>query len=114
MLRFGEFGDFAKEGLGSLFNNSPTTESPINPNVAKFISEAGGKAAGGALSNLVQNKNPIEGAALGGFSGGLGSALSSMTDSGMTPEQQSKNKSAAQGLAKTVGKLALSKKQKRR
>jgi len=97
----GEFGDFTKGGLDSLFGSS-------------VISDIGSKAAGGALSNLVQNKNPIEGAALGGFSGGLGSALSSMTDSGMTPDQQSKNKSAAQGLAKTVGKLALSKKQKRR
>lgn len=97
----GEFGDFTKGGLDSLFGSS-------------VISDIGSKAAGGALSNLVQNKNPIEGAALGGFSGGLGSALSSMTDSGMTPDQQEKNKSAAQGLAKTVGKLALSKKQKRR
>lgn len=97
----GEFGDFTKGGLDSLFGSS-------------VISDIGSKAAGGALSNLVQNKNPIEGAALGGFSGGLGSALSSMTDSGMTPDQQEKNKIAAQGFAKTIGKLALSKQQKRR
>ena len=97
----GEFGDFTKGGLDSLFGSSA-------------ISDIGSKAAGGALSNLIQNKNPIEGAALGGFSGGLGSALSSMTDSGMTPDQQEKNKVAAQGLAKTLGKLALSKQQKRR
>jgi len=101
----GEFGDYASKGLGGLFDSNEA---------GKFISDIGGKAAGGALQNLISGKNVGEGAALGGLSGGLGSMLSSMTDSGMTPEQREKNLRSSQGLAKTVGKLALSKQQKRK
>lgn len=101
----GEFGDYASKGLGGLFDSN---------GAGKFISDIGGKAAGGALQNLISGKNIGEGAALGGLSGGLGSMLSSMTDSGMTPEQREKNLRSSQSLAKTVGKLALSKQQKRK
>lgn len=113
----GEFGDYASKGLGGLFNsadvgnvgNLGNTES-----IQKILSDVGGKAAGGALQNLISGKNIGEGAALGGLSGGLGSMLSSMTDSGMTPEQREKNLRSSQSLAKTVGKLALSKQKQKR
>lgn len=101
----GEFGDYASKGLGGLFDSN---------GAGKFISDIGGKAAGGALQNLISGKNIGEGAALGGLSGGLGSMLSSMTDSGMTPEQREKNLRSSQSLAKTVGKLALSKQKQKR
>ena len=101
----GELGDITKSGLGGLFDSS---------GVGNVVSDIGGKAAGGALQNLISGKNIGEGAALGGLSGGLGSMLSSMTDSGMSPEQKQKNLRSSQNLAKTVSKLALSKQQKRK
>ena len=101
----GELGDITKSGLGGLFDSV---------GVVNIVSDIGGKAAGGALQNLISGKNVGEGAALGGLSGGLGGMLSSLTDSGMSPEQKQKNLRSSQNLAKTVSKLALSKQQKRK
>lgn len=101
----GELGDITKSGLGGLFDSG---------GVGNIVSDIGGKAAGGALQNLISGKNVGEGAALGGLSGGLGGMLSSLTDSGMSPEQKQKNLRSSQNLAKTVSKLALSKQKQKR
>ena len=101
----GELGDITKSGLGGLFGSG---------GVGNVVSDIGGKAVGGALQNLISGKNVGEGAALGGLSGGLGGLLSSLTDSGMSPQQKQKNLRSSQNLAKTVSKLAISKQKQKR
>lgn len=107
-------GNSILSGLGSAGGSYLGGElgGSLEPTLGQFGSNVVGKATGGALQNLLTHGNIAQGAALGGLSGGLGSFLSTMTDTG-NPIQDKKQQQANQGLSKTIINLANAKRMKR-
>lgn len=108
------FGNSILSGLGQAGGSYLGGElgDKLAPSIGQLGSNIIGQSTGGALSNLLSHKNIGQGAVLGGLSGGLGSFMNTLTDSGNQIQDQ-KRQQTNQGLAKTIVNLANAKRLKR-